>query len=160
MSSITADFGRIRFDDLQAAGSYRSGRAYAQSKLADLLLGMHLATVANDRGWPLLSTLAHPGFTRTNLQTAGRNIGRDEPLPPIRRTLIPSQLAEQGAEPLLFAAADPAAEQGAYYGPSRWAGLVGPATRVQIPRSARDPKLPAAVWAAGESQAGVGLPPS
>lgn len=158
MSSMTANWGRIRFDDPQSRTSYKPSRAYAQSKLADLLMGMHLATIAIDRAWPLLSTIAHPGYTRTNLQTAGRNLGRDRPLPPSRRSLVPSQLSEQGAEPLLFAAADPAADQGAYYGPSRWGGLVGPPVRVGLPRSVRDPQLPAAVWALGEELTGVGLP--
>ena len=160
MSSMTANFGRIHFDDLQFVKRYRPGRAYAQSKLADLMMGVQLATIANERAWPLLSTIAHPGYTRTNLQTAGRNLARDKPLPPIRRTLLPSQLPEQGAEPLLFAAADPAAAQGAYYGPSRWGGLVGPPVRVDLPRSARGVDLPASVWAIGESLTGERLPAS
>ncbi len=157
LSSMTANWGRIRIDDLQSQHSYNPSRAYAQSKLADLLLGLRLASIAVERGWSLMSTIAHPGYTRTNLQTAGRNLGRDEPLSPGRRTLVPSQLPPQGAEPTLFAAADPAAEQGAYYGPSQWGGLVGPPTRVDLPRSARDIDLPAAIWAAGESLTGIRL---
>lgn len=158
MSSLTANYGSIRFDDVQSAKKYRASRAYAQSKLADLLMGIHLATIAVDCGWPLMSTIAHPGYTRTNLQTAGRNLDRETPLPPIRRTLMPSQEAEQGAEPLLFAAADPAAEQGAYYGPSQWGGLVGPSTRVGIPRSARRAGLAAEVWAVAENLTGLRPP--
>ena len=111
----------------------------AQSKLADLLMGMHLATIAVERDWPLLSTIAHPGYTRTNLQTAGpqsrpRHAAAADPADAACRR----RLRRQGAEPLLFAAADPAAEQGAYYGPSQWGGLVGPPSRVDLPRSARD----------------------
>ena len=158
LSSMTANWGRIRFDDLQSLESYKASRAYAQSKLADLLMGLHLATIAVERDWPLLSTIAHPGYTRTNLQTAGRNLGRDTPLQPARRSLVPSQLPPQGAEPTLFAAADPSADQGAYYGPSQWGGLVGSPVRVDLPRSARDPQLPVAVWALGESLTGVSLP--
>ena len=157
VSSMTANWGGIRFNDPQSRGGYKPSRAYAQSKLADLLLGMHLATIAVEREWALLSTTAHPGYTRTNLQTAGRNLGRDQPLSPARRTLVPSQLPPQGAEPTLFAAADPDAEQGAYYGPSRWGGLVGPPVRVAIPRSARGAGLPAAVWDIGENLTGVRL---
>ena len=71
---------------------------------------------------------------------------------------MPSQEAPQGAEPLLFAAADPAAEQGAYYGPSQWGGLVGPSTRVGIPRSARSAGLAAEIWAAAESLTGLRPP--
>src|ERR1700761_6260966 len=76
MSSGMASIGRIHFDDLQYSRHYRAWPAYAQSKLADLLLTEHLAVLATEQGWNLLSTAAHPGFTRTNLQTSGPNLGR------------------------------------------------------------------------------------
>ena len=38
---MVANYGRIHFDDLQSTRSYRPGRAYSQSKLADLLMGVH-----------------------------------------------------------------------------------------------------------------------
>ena len=79
MSSGTANFGRIKFDDLQWEQGYSPTRSYAQSKLADLFLARHLATVATARGWHLMSNAAHPGYTRTNLQTAGASLGRDKP---------------------------------------------------------------------------------
>ena len=71
MSSGVASYGRIRFDDLQWKRRYRPNLAYAQSKLADLMLTLHLADLAAEQGWNLMSNAAHPGFTRTNLQTAG-----------------------------------------------------------------------------------------
>jgi NAD(P)-dependent dehydrogenase (short-subunit alcohol dehydrogenase family) len=161
MSSMVANFGSIDFDDLNwVTRRYSAGRAYAQSKLADLMLGRHLAEVAKEKGWDLLSTIAHPGYTRTNLQTAGRNLGRDasDQLPPVRRTLMPSQDAEIGAEPLLYAATSPIAEQGAYYGPSRF-GLVGPTHKARIPRSGRSLELASRLWDVAEELAGRGLPP-
>jgi NAD(P)-dependent dehydrogenase (short-subunit alcohol dehydrogenase family) len=158
MSSFMANFGRIHFDDLQFSDGYSPNRAYAQSKLADLLMAQHLAKVSTDRGWGLLSTIAHPGYTRTNLQTAGKNLGRDTPRRRALgdRTLVPSQAVEQGAEPLLFAAADPAAEQGAYYGPQNT--LTGPTKRAGIPRSAKGVDLAASLWAVAEELTGTGLP--
>ena len=154
MSSAAAGFGRLHVRDLNWAARYRPALAYAQSKLADTLLGLRLAELSRDNGWGLLSTIAHPGYTRTNLQTAGRNLGRTVDLPPVRHTVIPSQEPWQGAEPLLFAAADPAAEQGGFYGPSRL-GLVGPSKQVAIPRSAKGQDLPRVAWAIGESLTGV-----
>ena len=79
MSSGVASYGRIRFDDLQWKRGYRPNLAYAQSKLADLMLTLHLADLAARHGWNLMSNAAHPGFTRTNLQTAGASLGRDAP---------------------------------------------------------------------------------
>lgn len=160
MSSGTANFGRISFDDLESAKRYRPGRAYAQSKLADMLMGRRLAVVAEERGWPLLSTIAHPGYTRTNLQTSGANLGREKPVRrrPGDRTILPSQDVEQGAEPLLFAATSGEAQQGAYYGP-RTLALVGPTKKARFPRSARSPELAARLWAIAEELTATGLPP-
>ncbi len=76
MASGAANFGSIHFRDLQFAESYSAVKAYSQSKLADLLMGLHLARIAQDRGWNLVSTIAHPGYTRTNLQSSGPNLGR------------------------------------------------------------------------------------
>jgi NAD(P)-dependent dehydrogenase (short-subunit alcohol dehydrogenase family) len=152
MSSMVANFGKIDFDDLNwVTRRYSASRAYAQSKLADLMLGRHLAVLAGQKGWDLLSTIAHPGYTRTNLQTAGRNLARDASaqLPPVRRTILPSQGVEVGAEPLLFAATSSEAEQGAYYGPNRL-GMVGPTHMAKIPRSARSLEIAAHLWDVAE----------
>jgi NAD(P)-dependent dehydrogenase (short-subunit alcohol dehydrogenase family) len=163
MSSGVASYGRIRFDDLQwERRRYRPNLAYAQSKLADLMLALHLATVAarEGDGWNLMSNAAHPGFTRTNLQTAGASLGRDTP----KRTLfngpgiLPSQGVEPGTEPLLYAATSPGAIGGGYYGPSQWLGLVGPTAAIRIPRSARSAETAARLWAEAEQLTGVALP--
>lgn len=160
MSSGTANWGRIRFDDLQWRRSYSPGRSYAQSKLADMMLARHLAVVAGSRGWPLLSTVAHPGYTLTNLQTAGVNLSRPaaDQLPPRRRTILPSQGVETGAEPLLVAATSPDATQGTYYGPGGSLGLVGPTKVTRIPRSARSLATAARLWAVAEELTGTHLP--
>src|SRR6202045_2616599 len=109
MSSGVASYGRIRFDDLEWKRRYSPNLAYAQSKLADLMMTLHLADLAERNGWNLISDGAHPGFTRTNLQTAGASLGRDKPKrTPFNASFnpLPSQGVEQGAEPLLYAAAD------------------------------------------------------
>ena len=160
MSSGVASYGRIRFDDLQWQAGYRPNLAYAQSKLADLMMTRHLADLAVRRGWSLVSNAAHPGFTRTNLQTAGASLGRDEP----KRTpfnslhILPSQEVGPGTEPLLYAAADAAAVNGGYYGPSRWFGLVGPTTAVRPPRRARDTATAARLWAEAERLTRTAVP--
>ncbi|MFD6698197.1 MULTISPECIES: SDR family oxidoreductase [unclassified Microbacterium] len=156
MSSLVAHRGRIRFDDLQWRQRYRPNAAYGQSKLADLLMGIHLADTARANGWRLRSTIAHPGYTRTNLQVAGGNLVRaaDQARPPVRRTLLPSQDVSQGAEPLLFAATDPGAGNGEYFGPRRT--LTGPAVRIGIPHAARTgPDLAASLWAVAQRLIGA-----
>jgi len=158
-SSAMAAFGRIRSDDLEWSKRYVPLAAYARSKLAGMLLAVRLAELAAAAHSPLLSTIAH-GSTRTSSQTADASPSRHVPQQGQRshRTLVPQIDVSQGAESLLFAAADPAAEQGAYYGPGGFAGLVGPAKRVRLPRSARrDAGLPAALWTVAERLTGVKL---
>jgi NAD(P)-dependent dehydrogenase (short-subunit alcohol dehydrogenase family) len=160
MSSGTASYGRIRFDDLQWERRYSANFSYAQSKLADLMLTQHLAAVAARRGWPVTSTAAHPGFTRTNLQTAGASLGRDKPKRSLLNSfsILPSQEVEQGTEPLLYAATSPAAVAGGYYGPGGRFGLVGPSTTIRPPRSARSAATASRLWAEAERLTGVDLP--
>jgi NAD(P)-dependent dehydrogenase (short-subunit alcohol dehydrogenase family) len=161
MSSGVARFGRIRFDDLQwERRRYRAYLAYAQSKLANLLMARHLATVATERRWRLESVAAHPGYTRTNLQTAGASLGQDRQrhAAGTRRPLVPTQEVEQGAEPLLFAATDPAAATGGYYGPGGRFELVGPTAPARVPARGRDAALAARLWAESERLTGVALP--
>jgi NAD(P)-dependent dehydrogenase (short-subunit alcohol dehydrogenase family) len=160
MSSGTANFGRIKFDDLQWERRYSPVRSYAQSKLADLLLERQLAAVASQRGWHLISNAAHPGYTRTNLQTAGANLGRDKPKRSLLGglPLLPSQAVEQGAEPLLYAATSPRATNGGYYGPSGFMELVGATKVAKLNRRMRDDAVAARLWQEAERLTGTSLP--
>ena len=160
MSSGVASYGRIRFDDLQWQRGYRPNLAYAQSKLADLMMTLHLAGLAARHGWNLMSNGAHPGFTRTNLQTAGASLGRDDAEADAVQQLHHPAVAggRAGTEPLLYAATDAGAVNGGYYGPSRWFGLVGPTTTVRPPRRARDAATAARLWAEAERLTGTALP--
>ncbi|WP_307720770.1 SDR family oxidoreductase, partial [Cellulomonas biazotea] len=159
-SSGVAHLGRIRFDDLQARRRYRPWAAYAQSKLADLLLGRHLAHVADERGWPLLSVVTHPGFTRTNLQTAGASLGGGTPRrsPFGSRSPIPSMEPAEGALSLLLAATGPDVAQGGYLGPTGTFGIVGPPGPVRLSRRMRDDATAARLWHVAEDLTGTSLP--
>jgi len=153
MGSAAATWGRIRFDDLQWRRSYSPNGAYARSKLADLLMARHLAAVADERGWPLLSTAAHPGWTLSH-PPAGTAARRPAPW----RSLLPVQGVESGAEPILVAATSPDARQGTYYGPGRRLGLIGPTTVARFPRPARSLATAARLWAVAEELTGTHLP--
>ncbi|MFB7340224.1 SDR family oxidoreductase [Streptomyces hydrogenans] len=155
MSSGTANRARIDFEDLQSTRDYSPTRAYAQSKLADMLMMIHLADLASERGLPLLSAGAHPGYTRTNLMTSGPTLngGRPGLLESLLYKIVPSQGPEQGAEPLLYAATSPEVAPGGYYGP-RWA-VVGPTKATALPRSARDRDVAARLWREAEELVGV-----
>jgi NAD(P)-dependent dehydrogenase (short-subunit alcohol dehydrogenase family) len=163
MSSGTANFGKITFDDLQSERRYSPFFSYGQSKLADLIMTRHLAGLAAERGWNLLSTAAHPGFTRTNLQTTGPTLGggKSKGLAGLSSSLgglLPSQEVGPGTEPLLYAATSSDAVAGGYYGPGGRFGLVGPAAATKAPRRALDVTTAARLWAEAERLTGVSVP--
>lgn len=89
--------GRLRWDDLELSRGYGPWRAYAQSKLALLLLARERAR----REPGLAVNVVHPGAIATG-------IWRD--LPWIARVLVDRMLAgaEKGAGPLVRLAVDPA----------------------------------------------------
>lgn len=160
MSSGTANYGRIHFDDLQwEHRRYSSNLSYAQSKLANLMMARQLADIAAERGWNLLSTAAHPGYTVTNLQSTGASLGRDKPKRSLLTALdfLPKQQVEEGAEPLLYAATSPEATAGAYYGPGGRFGLVGPTATARITRRALDTGTNRRLWTESERLTGVAL---
>jgi NAD(P)-dependent dehydrogenase (short-subunit alcohol dehydrogenase family) len=160
MSSGVSNFGRIAFDDLQwESRRYSPMLSYAQSKLADLMMTRQLSAIAAERGWNLLSTAAHPGYTVTNLQTAGASLGSDKPKR-ARFTsvgILPKQQVEEGTEPLLYAATSPEAAAGAYYGPGGRFGLVGPTAAARITRRALDTEANRRLWTESERLTGVAL---
>jgi len=160
MASGMANFGRIRFDDPQWTRRYSPTRAYAQSKLADLLFARHLAKVATRHGWHVASIAAHPGYTRTNLQTAGASLGRDKPrrAPGTGLPLLPSQGVEHGTEPMLYAATSVDAVNGGYYGPNGFMELVGPTRVARLNRRMRDDATGARLWALAEELTDTHLP--
>jgi NAD(P)-dependent dehydrogenase (short-subunit alcohol dehydrogenase family) len=161
MSSSAAYLGRVDPARLAVPRRYSPVRAYGASKLADLLLTRHLARLADEGGWDLRSTAAHPGYTHTNLQASGPALGRDTPQrfqPRLVEALLPSQQVDTGTEPLLVAATDPAAENGSYWGPSGRFGLVGETGRARLPRAASDADLAARFWAAAVELTGVSVP--
>ncbi len=159
MGSGMSSFGRIDFGDLQwTRRRYRPILSYAQSKLADQLFTLQLAEIARQRGWHLLSTAAHPGYTQTNLQTAGASLGqKPRRFVPASLDVLPSQEVGPGTEPLLFAATSPDATAGGYYGPDGRFGLVGPTVTARPPRRARDTATAARLWAESEILTGVKL---
>jgi NAD(P)-dependent dehydrogenase (short-subunit alcohol dehydrogenase family) len=158
MSSAVAMIGRIHFDDPQWHAGYRPTFAYAQSKLADLIFARHLADVARERNWPLESNAAHPGYTRTNLISAGASLGHERPRRQWvnRAAYLFSQSVESGAEPMLYAITSPDAFNGAYYGPNRL--MVGSTTLVRPPKSARSAELGPRLFTLAEELTGVSLP--
>uniref|UniRef100_A0A668W5D8 NADP-retinol dehydrogenase n=2 Tax=Oreochromis aureus TaxID=47969 RepID=A0A668W5D8_OREAU len=65
VSSLAHNFGWIRFHDLQSQGSYNSGLAYCQSKLANVLFTRELASRL--KGTNVTVNSVHPGTVNSDL---------------------------------------------------------------------------------------------
>ncbi len=154
LSSIAARSGRIDFDDLQSASSYVPMRAYSQSKLACLMFGFELQRRSVAAGWGVQSFAAHPGVARTDLlhNAPGRASAMG-----LTRSLLwfLFQPVAQGALPTLYAATDPAARPGHYYGPHGLGETRGYPTLSRVPPAAEDRATAERLWQVSERLAGV-----
>jgi NAD(P)-dependent dehydrogenase (short-subunit alcohol dehydrogenase family) len=145
LGSVAARTGAIDFGDLQAERAYKPFPVYSQSKLACIMFAFELSRRSKAAGWGVTSIAAHPGVSRTDLIPNGA--GQLSPSGMFRRFLpFLFQPAWQGALPTLYAATDPAARDGAYYGPDRLGGTRGYPTREKPPEQALDVAGAALLW--------------
>jgi NAD(P)-dependent dehydrogenase (short-subunit alcohol dehydrogenase family) len=156
LSSITHKSAHLDFDDLMFERGYRATAAYGRSKLASTIFGVELHRRLHAAGSPIVSALAHPGLTRTNLTPRawahrgrlGRVIAR--------LGLLATQPVEQGALPQLRAATDPGVRGGQFFGPAGLWETRGRVTEARLSREAADPAIGRRLWAAAEELTGVG----
>ncbi len=116
LSSLAHRIGTLKFADLQREHGYNNWLAYGQSKLANLMFALELGRRAAAAGSPLRSMAAHPGYSATNLQTAGPSRFYEKWLG-IVGNLVFAQSAERGALPTLYAATVPDLPSGTFVGP-------------------------------------------
>ncbi|HEX4978005.1 MAG TPA: oxidoreductase [Nocardioides sp.] len=155
VSSIAHHRGRPDVLEGNPKHRYQPERAYANSKLANVLFALELARRAERAGSPLVSNAAHPGVAATNLVASEQGLGSIpgvRQLSPLFMRLL-FQSAEAGAAPVLHACA--VAGPGTYSGPQRLRESRGPAGRAKLSRHARDEVLAAKLWAMSEELTGV-----
>ena len=152
--------GRIdRADPQFRRRRYGVTQAYAQSKLADLLWGFELERRLRSSDDPRLSgvdvQLAHPGWALTNLQNATKNRRVNAAI--TQACTLFAQTAEQGAEPLLFAATEDL-PRGSYVGPGGRTELKGTPTLVGRAAAATDRDTARWLWTYAADLTGTDLP--
>ena len=117
-SSIAHRQGKIDFEDINwEKRKYVTGKAYGDSKIANLYFAYELTRkLKGDENAPRV-TAAHPGWTSTDLQRHSLMF----------RVLNPifSQNVENGTLPTLRAAIDDNAQSGEYYGPGGFMEMKG-----------------------------------
>jgi NAD(P)-dependent dehydrogenase (short-subunit alcohol dehydrogenase family) len=158
VSSQMHTIGRINFADLQGNRRYQKWLAYGQSKLANLLFAGELARRAAAAGRDLRSLAAHPGYATTNLQTTGPKMGGSrfgERLAGLGSALF-GQSDADGAIPILYAATEPDAQSGQYFGPDGPFRMRGSGAKLGKPmRKALDQTTAARLWDVSEELTGV-----
>ncbi len=157
VSSMLHRMARFDLADLQSERRYIRWRAYANSKLANLLFTYEFQRRLEATGASTLAVAAHPGWARSNLAAngpvidgsalraragsfAGRHLG---------------QSAAAGALPTLYAATAADVHGGELFGPSRLFQQVGPPVRVGSSTASHRADVAAELWAASENLTGV-----
>jgi NAD(P)-dependent dehydrogenase (short-subunit alcohol dehydrogenase family) len=164
-SSIAAASHGINWNDVNFEKSYSVGKAYSQSKIANLMFGLELHRRSVAAGWGITSNASHPGVTATNLLAAQPHLGRSKDTLAVRlirftaRWGILTQTVDQGLLPALYAAASPAAQGGKFYGPSGFRHLSGPPAEQDVYAPARDMADAARLWTLSEHLTGARVPP-
>ncbi len=124
IASIASRFGKLKPETFiyEKGKKYSKSRAYAQTKLANLLFTYGLKSRLEEKGSHIEVLAAHPGITKTNLgnhMKAYKNrfvhfmlqyINQDTP---------------KGALPSIRACVDSTAKSGEYYGPNKFFAVRG-----------------------------------
>jgi len=153
LSSTEHKPGHLDFDDLMATRSYDSRRAYQQSKLANTVFGIELDRRLRAVGSPIISVLAHPGVSKSNLATNGATA--IERLTVRVITALIAQPTARGALPELYAATAPGIRGGQFFGPTGFQEMRGPVGPVGASGEASDPAVGARLWATSADLTGV-----
>jgi NAD(P)-dependent dehydrogenase (short-subunit alcohol dehydrogenase family) len=154
LSSVAHRDGKIDFEDLQSQRAYVPMTAYAQSKLADLMMSFELERRLRRSKSSVTSIACHPGVAPTNLL---RNVGHPM-IAAVRGWVIAmtTNTVAGGALPTLFAATASQAKGGHYYGPQGLGEVrgqdVGEAT---VAPQAHDLAVAARLWSVCESLTGI-----
>jgi NAD(P)-dependent dehydrogenase (short-subunit alcohol dehydrogenase family) len=160
VSSGVHQLGAIDFADLNwERKRYRPWRAYAQSKLANLLFTSELQRRLAQAGSPAQATAAHPGYAATNLQS--RSGSQVTAFAMTLGNHLVAQSAAAGALPTLYAAvADIPGDS--FAGPAGpfGLGLRGGAKLGQRSAASLDAEVARRLWLASEELTDVSFPES
>lgn len=156
LSSITHKPARLVFQDLMFERRWNVPAAYGASKLANTVFGIELDRRLRATGSPIISVLAHPGVSRSNLTPrAWSEWGRIGRIAAALSLALSTQPTEQGALPQLRAATAPDVRGGQFFGPSGRRERRGDPIEVEASTEARDPLVGQRLWAASETLTGV-----
>ncbi|MHA1953384.1 MAG: oxidoreductase [Candidatus Heimdallarchaeaceae archaeon] len=158
ISSMGHRFGKVNLKNVNyEKGLYNRIMAYSNSKIANLYFSYELDRKLKESKSSIISVAAHPGWTRTNLQTAGGEI--DNSKGSIRfwnfMNIFFSQEVDMGVLPQLRAAFDPNVKGGEYFSPEKFLHLRGYPIIKPSSRRSRNKKNAQQFWEVSEELTGV-----
>jgi len=107
VSSLAHQSGKINFDDLMSEVKYEPGKAYSQSKLANILFTNELQRRLEESGLDCLAVSLNPGLVKTGWLRHMRQRKKIQPFLIGIGLQVFGQSVEMGALTLLRAAVDP-----------------------------------------------------
>lgn len=145
IASLAHKYGKIKKSTFlyKEGKRYSKIKAYAQSKLANLLFTYKLKQKLEKQGSKIKVLAAHPGVSKTNL---GSHI-KIGSVKWIQRTLtLVIQSQDRGALPGIRACTDIKAESGQYYGPNSLLQFRGDPVLVKSTKRSHSEKLQDTLW--------------
>jgi NAD(P)-dependent dehydrogenase (short-subunit alcohol dehydrogenase family) len=152
LSSQAERMGRLDLDDLNwHTRPYKESRAYADSKLANLLFTLELDRRLRKAGSAVRAIAAHPGLVVTAIydKPAGQKPGVWDRLLPVL-----GQGPDQGALPVLYAITEDL-PGGTFTGPEHLFHMRGGAQVIRSSAAAKNEALAADLWTASEDLTGA-----
>lgn len=139
--------GDIHFDDLNWEKTYTKTKAYAQSKLANLLFTYELDRRFKLQKHNIISIASHPGYTATDLLRSMGVMGL------VSNKLI-AQKIDMGTLPVLRAATEENLVGSEYFGPTKMFELRGYPKKVKSSDKSYDIQLAKKLWEVSETLVG------
>lgn len=158
VGSLLHRFSKLDLDDFNwERNRYGEWRAYGRSKLALLTFTIELNRRLRQSGSHIMALAAHPGFAATEIGKESSLVNPQNAIGKWFNSKMESRIptAEEAARPILFAARDPGARGGDYYGPGGWLEIAGAPARARLNPAARDVDAGKRLWALSESLTGV-----
>lgn len=155
VSSLAHKQWKISFDNtiFENAQGYNSMRAYARSKLANLLFTYELQRKFETNGINSIAVAAHPGVSFTNLGRHREGKFLFQLLRPLIKKILPTP--KSGALPQLRAAVEKDVKGGEFYGPSGLLQLAGNPVLVKSRKTSYNPNDAKKLWSMSEELTGV-----
>ncbi|MBT3318916.1 MAG: SDR family NAD(P)-dependent oxidoreductase [Clostridia bacterium] len=155
ISSNAHKFGGMRFDNMmfENGKGYRPMKAYAQSKIANLLFTYELQRKVDDAGLDVMVLAAHPGASATNLSRHMEKNAVTKFFGKFAASIM--QGAYEGTLPGVRASLDVEAVGGTYYGPGGRGGMKGKPVIVESNKASHSEPDAKRLWTISQELTGV-----